>query len=106
METMLDEYGSVKLSEALTKTKDMANNGVFSTMASDYTRNTDKLFDRVNEKLQKQVIYDAIEDVNDPDTDMPIILFNSDKECQKAHQKPKLVRNTLMLYIKHASRNE
>ena len=29
--------------------------------------------------LYKGVLYDAIEDINDPDTDMPIIMFNSVK---------------------------
>lgn len=105
METMLDEYGSVKLSEALTKTTDTANNGVFSTMASDYTRNTDELFDRVNEKLQKQG-YDAIEDVNDPDTDMPIILFNSTKNAKSTPKAQTGEEYLDALYKKQASHNQ
>lgn len=41
----------------------------------EYTRNKD-LFDKVNKRFVDKG-YDGIEDINDLDTDMPVILFNS-----------------------------
>lgn len=45
------------------------------SLALDYTRNK-AIFDKINKKFE-DAGYDGVEDVNDLDTDMPIILFDS-----------------------------
>jgi hypothetical protein len=55
----------------------LKRNDTIKSLALDYTRNQD-IFNKVNERFIKKG-YDAIEDINDLDTDMPVIMFNSSK---------------------------
>ena len=75
VDTLLDEVGSKTITELL------KNNDSIKKMALEYTRDKD-LFDRVNKRLIDEG-YDAIEDINDWDTDMPVIIFNSSKNLGK-----------------------
>ena len=69
MDELLKEAGPERVTE-------MVKNGEDSwKLALEYTRDKD-LFNRVNKKFQ-DMGYDGVEDINDPDTDMPIILFDS-----------------------------
>ena len=69
MDELLKEAGPERV-------KEMVKNGEDSwKLALEYTRDRD-LFNRVNKKFQ-DMGYDGVEDINDPDTDMPIILFDS-----------------------------
>lgn len=73
MDELLKEAGPEKV-------KDMVKEGTDSwRLALDYTQDKE-LFNRVNKKFQ-DMGYDGVEDVNDPDTDMPIILFDSTKKA-------------------------
>ena len=47
----------------------------------EYTTNKE-LFDKVNSSLKK-LGYDAVMDVNDPDSESPVIVFDSDKNFKK-----------------------
>ena len=69
LDSLLDEVGSKEVGDLL------KNNQSISSLTTKYTTNYD-LFRKVNQKLIDQG-YDGIEDINDPDTDLPIILFNS-----------------------------
>ena len=75
MDALLEEVGSQKVSELL------KNNQSIRNLRLEYTRNKD-LFDKVNDRFKKEG-YDGIEDINDPDTDMPLIMFNSKKNLGK-----------------------
>ena len=48
-----------------------------NNLTLEYTKNRE-LFNKVNKHFIDKG-YDAIEDINDPDTDMPIVMFNSVK---------------------------
>lgn len=75
VDTLLDEVGSKTITELL------KNNDSIKKMTLEYTRDKD-LFDRVNKRLIDEG-YDGIEDINDLDTDMPVIVFNSSKNLGK-----------------------
>jgi len=75
MDALLEEVGSQKVSELLKNDQSIRN------LTLEYTRNKD-LYDKVNDRFKKEG-YDGIEDINDPDTDMPIIMFNSKKNLGK-----------------------
>lgn len=75
MEALLEEVGSKKVKEMLKEGKDVKG------LTLDYTANKD-LFNRVNKKFADKG-YDAIEDINDLDTDMPLIMLNSSKSLGK-----------------------
>ena len=75
VDTLLDEVGSKTITELL------KNNDSIKKMTLEYTRDKD-LFDRVNKRLIDEG-YDGIEDINDLDTDMPVIMFNSSKNLGK-----------------------
>ena len=75
MDALLEEVGSQKVSELL------KNDQSINKLRWEYTRNKD-LFNKVNDRFEKEG-YDGIEDINDPDTDMPIIMFNSKKNLGK-----------------------
>ena len=75
MDALLEEVGSQKVSELLKDNKSVKN------LTLEYTRNKD-LFNKVNDRFKKEG-YDGIEDINDPDTDMPLIMFNSKKNLGK-----------------------
>ena len=75
MDALIDEVGPQKISELL------KNKESIESLTLDYTNNKD-LFNKVNERFMKEG-YDGIEDINDPDTDMPIIMFNSQKNLGK-----------------------
>ena len=75
MDALLEEVGSQKVSELL------KNKESIESLTLDYTNNKD-LFNKVNDRFKKEG-YDGIEDINDPDTDMPIIMFNSKKNLGK-----------------------
>lgn len=72
VDALLDEVGSYKLTSML------KTGSSITSLTLDYTRDKN-LFDRVNKKFQDKG-YDGIEDINDLETDMPIILFNSSQK--------------------------
>lgn len=69
LDSLLDEVGSNEVSELLKSNRNV------SSLTAKYTTDYN-LFKKVNQKLIDQG-YDGIEDINDPDTDLPIILFDS-----------------------------
>ena len=71
MDALLKEVGSQKVTDLL------KNNLNINNLTLEYTKNRE-LFNRVNKHFIDKG-YDAIEDINDPDTDMPIVMFNSVK---------------------------
>lgn len=71
VDALLEEVGAQKISDML------KNNQSVKSLTLDYTGNKE-LFDRVNNRF-RDMGYDAIEDINDLDTDMPIIVLNSSK---------------------------
>ena len=71
VDVILEEVGQ-KTVKQLIKNKE-----TIESLTLDYTRDKE-LFDRVNKRFIDKG-YDGIEDVNDTDTDMPVILFNSSK---------------------------
>lgn len=74
-EALLEEVGSKTVKEMLKQGKTVHD------FAMDYTADKD-LFNRVNKKFADKG-YDAIEDINDLDTDMPLIMLNSSKSLGK-----------------------
>ena len=68
IDEVLKEIGKEKLSDAF-------KNESLKRVTLNYTQDKE-LFNRVNDKFKKQG-YDAIEDINDPDTDLPIIILNA-----------------------------
>lgn len=75
MDALLEEVGSQKVSELL------KNDQSIWSLTLEYTGNKD-LYDKVNDRFKKEG-YDGIEDINDPSTDMPILMFNSKKNLGK-----------------------
>lgn len=75
VDALLDEIGPNTITELL------KNNYTINKMTMEYTNNRD-LFDRVNKRFIDKG-YDAIEDINDTDTDLPVIMFNSSKNLGK-----------------------
>ena len=75
MDALLEEVGSQKVSELLKNDQSIKN------LTLEYARNKD-LYNKINDRFEKEG-YDGIEDINDPDTDMPIIMFNSKKNLGK-----------------------
>lgn len=71
VDTLLEEVGRQTVSDLI------KNNKSVKSLTLDYTRDQD-LFNRVNKRFIGKG-YDGIEDINDMDTDMPVILFNSSK---------------------------
>lgn len=71
VDALLEEVGSKKVTDML------KNNNSIKSLTLDYTRDQE-LFNRVNKRFVDQG-YDAIEDINDLDTDMPVIMLNSSK---------------------------
>ena len=76
MDALLEEVGSQKVTDLL------ENNSNINKLTLEYTKNRE-LFDKVNKRFIDKG-YDAIEDINDPDTDMPIVMFNSVKNLGNA----------------------
>jgi hypothetical protein len=76
MNALLEEVGS----ESVTKL--LKENRSKNVLTLDYTTNKE-LFNRVNKRLIDEG-YDAVEDINDSLSDMPIIMFNSSKNMGKA----------------------
>jgi hypothetical protein len=68
IDEVLKEIGKEKLSDAF-------KNESLKRVTLNYTQDKE-LFNKVNDKFKKQG-YDAIEDINDPDTDLPIIILNA-----------------------------
>lgn len=75
MDALIEEVGPQKINELL------INDSSIKNLTLDYTNNKD-LFDKVNERFMKEG-YDGVEDINDQDTDMPVIMFNSQKNLGK-----------------------
>ena len=75
VDALIEEVGSRTLTELL------KNNKTIKSLTLDYTRNQE-LFNKINKRFTDKG-YDAIEDINDLDTDMPVILFNSSKSLGK-----------------------
>lgn len=75
MDALIEEVGSKKITEML------KNDEKIHSLTLDYTRNKE-LFNKVNKRFIDEG-YDAIEDINDPDTDMPVIMLNSSKSLGK-----------------------
>lgn len=71
VDAVMSEIGQKKVKEIFKQKKD------FKDVSMEYTTNKD-LFNRVNQRF-KDKGYDAVEDINDPDTDMPLIVFNTVK---------------------------
>ena len=76
VDALIEEAGSKTLTELL------ENNKTIKTLTLDYTRDQE-LFNRINKRFIDKG-YDAIEDINDLDTDMPVIMLNSSKSLGKA----------------------
>ena len=77
VDALLEEIGDEKLNDVL------ENDGKLRNLTLEYTRNQD-LFNRVNKHFIDQG-YDAIEDINDPDTDMPLIVLNASKVLNRSN---------------------
>lgn len=75
VDTLLEEVGSE------TVTSLIKNNESIKTLTLQYTRDKE-LFDRVNKRIIDEG-YDAIEDINDLYSDMPVIFYNSSKNLGK-----------------------
>lgn len=71
VDALLEEIGSENVEYLL------RNNLNAKNLTLKYTRDKE-LFDKVNKKFQ-DAGYDAIEDINDLDSDMPLIILNSSK---------------------------
>ena len=71
VDALIEEAGDVKITDMLKNDRDL------SSLAMDYTTDRD-LFNKINKRFIDKG-YDGVEDINDPDTDMPIIMFNSSK---------------------------
>ena len=76
VDALIEEVGSKKLTELL------ENNKTINSLTLDYTRDQE-LFNKINKHFIDKG-YDAIEDINDLDTDMPVIMLNSSKSLGKA----------------------
>ena len=76
VDALIEEVGSKKLTELL------ENNKTIKSLTLDYTTDQE-LFNKINKRFIDKG-YDAIEDINDLDTDMPVIMLNSSKSLGKA----------------------
>ena len=76
VDAIIEEVGSKKLTELL------ENNKTIKSLTLDYTTDQE-LFNKINKRFIDKG-YDAIEDINDLDTDMPVIMLNSSKSLGKA----------------------
>lgn len=75
VDALLEELGSKTVAELLKNQKSI------KSATLEYTRNKD-LFEKVNKRFI-DAGYDGIEDINDMDTDLPVILFNTSKNLGK-----------------------
>lgn len=75
VETLMEEYGFDNTAKML-KNKDRVK-----SLTLDYTKDRD-LRDRIDAKIKKQG-YDGVEDINDLDTDMPIRIFDPQKNIAR-----------------------
>ena len=73
VDALIEEVGSTKITEML------KNNKPIKSLTLDYTRDQELFNKRFIDKG-----YDAVEDINDLDTDMPVIMLNSSKSLGKA----------------------
>lgn len=69
VDELLKEVGSYTVTDLIKSQKS------YRTLTLEYTRNKD-LFNKINKRF-KELGYDAIEDINDSDTDMPVIFLDS-----------------------------
>ena len=76
VDALIEEIGSKKVSEMLKRGTNI------KSLTLDYTSDRE-LFNRINKRFIDKG-YDAIEDINDLDTDMPVIMLNSSKSIGKA----------------------
>lgn len=76
VDALLEEVGSKKITAMLKENKNI------KSLTLEYTQNKE-LFNRVNQRFADKG-YDAIEDINDLYSDMPIIMLNSSKTLGKA----------------------
>lgn len=60
----------------------LENNKTIKLLTLDYTTDQE-LFNKINKRFIDKG-YDVIEDINDLDTDMPVIMLNSSKSLGKA----------------------
>ena len=76
VDALIEEVGSKKLTELL------ENDKTIKSLTLDYTRDQE-LFNKINKRFIDKG-YDAIEDINDLETDMPVIMLNSSRSLGKA----------------------
>ena len=80
VDAIMDEYGHEKISHLL------ASGGSLYDMSMEYTTNKD-MFNRINKKFV-DMGYDAVEDINDRNSKMPVIFINSKKSLDlKRHER-------------------
>lgn len=72
MDAIIDEVGSKEIKKLLKNPYSTAK-----SLALNYTKNK-AFFDKINKRFADKG-YDAVEDINDMDTDMPLIILNSSK---------------------------
>lgn len=88
LDEMLEEYGDYKVTELLKKQKKNKYYTPFSAykeISLNYTRDKE-LFNKINKKLESMG-YDGVEDINDTESDMPIIVFHAKKSVkQTSHE--------------------
>jgi hypothetical protein len=87
MNEILNEIGDEAISDAVKDASKFKNRKYYlrdwqKKWALDYTDNINGIKDRVNSNLQKMG-FDAIEDVNDADTDMPLIVLAANESLGK-----------------------
>ena len=75
VDALIEEVGPNKMTEML------KNNKKIWSLTMDYTVNQE-LFNKINKRFIDKG-YDAIEDINDLETDMPVIMLNSSKTLGK-----------------------
>jgi len=88
LDEMLEEYGDYKVTEMLKKQKKNKTYTPYSAYKEISLNYTDdkELFNKINKKLESMG-YDGVEDINDTDSDMPIIVFNAKKSVkQTSHE--------------------
>lgn len=77
LEELIKDVGNTKMTSLLEQNA----YDIHTSLTREYTTDQD-LFNRINSKFKNRG-YDAVEDINDPDSDMPIIVFNSSKSLTK-----------------------
>lgn len=88
IDALLETYGQQKVKTLVTDQYVKSGKNAIATykkMSLEYTQNRD-LFNKVNDKLKKMG-YDGIEDINDLDTDMPLIIFDSKKNMKRGKER-------------------